>query len=151
MRSVTNVFGSSEENSALFQLSRFEHIFVFFVSRSRFRRSSFCVLVFCVFHSRSFVEVSSCHWRPMTVRQDRRWQTQKKKGWMAGQVRMEELLAKAVTIGCRRRTCGQDRSVAGVRQTFRQWCKAHTCRLYQPRGRWSESSSSGEGEGKVLA
>ena len=29
MRSVTNVFGSSEENSALFQLSRFEHIFVF--------------------------------------------------------------------------------------------------------------------------
>ena len=73
-----------------------------FVSRSRFRRSSFCVLVFCVFHRRSYVEVSSCHWRPMTVRKDRRWQTQKKKGWMAGQVRMEELLAKAVTIDCRK-------------------------------------------------
>ena len=42
MRSVTNVFGSSEENIALyhfllkcFQLSRFEHIFVLFLFPGR--------------------------------------------------------------------------------------------------------------------
>ena len=30
------------------------------------------------------------------------WQTQKKKGWMAGQIRKEELLAKAVIIDGRK-------------------------------------------------
>ena len=37
----------------------------------------------------------------MTVRKERGWQTQKK-GWMASQVRTEELRAKAVTIDGRK-------------------------------------------------
>ena len=37
-----------------------------------------------------------------------------------------------LSFSARRRTFGQDQSVAGVTQTFRQCCKANTCKLYQP-------------------
>ena len=51
---------------------------------------------------------------------------------MAGQVRMEELLAKAVTIDGRKewycRFCSE-----GARQTFRLYCKENTSRLFPPR------------------
>ena len=75
---------------------------------------------------------------------------------------MEELLTSPVTlmtarsgvvVYARRRTFGQDRGVAGARQTFRQCCKTNTCKLYQPRvveaGR--NLHRQGDGDQKVLA
>ena len=62
---------------------------------------------------------------------------------MAGQARMEELLAKAVTTdghkerhcrSARRRACGQDRSVEnveGVQRTLCRCCRAHTRELFR--------------------
>ena len=95
----------------------------------------------CGFDRNSFVDISSIHRGPDRSKGER-WQTQKKKKWVAGQGRMEELLTSPVTlmtarsgvvVYARRRTFGQDRGVAGTRQTFRQCCKTNTCKLYQPR------------------
>ena len=71
---------------------------------------------------------------------------------MAGQVRMEELLAKAVTVDVRksdaadtfrRQTFGRGRIVAGATQVFRQCYNVSTCSMCQQNGpSWSESSSS---------
>ena len=73
-------------------------------------------------------------------------QTQKQ-SWMAGQVRMEELLAKAVTIATfRDKTFVRGRIVAGARQIFRQ-CH-NLCQQNGPS--WSELSSSGGVEAQVF-
>ena len=102
-----------------------------------------CVVLCFGFHRCSFVDISSCQWRLMTVR---------KEGWMAVQVRLEEILAKAVTIDGGRdcwycRYCSETnvwtRSQCRRCQTNFP-CKASTGRLHQPR-----ASSSGECEDKV--
>ena len=113
------------------------HIFALALSQSNLDSSFLCVCVFCVcgVDRSSFVDSL----QPVGGG----WQTQKKRRWMAGQVQMEELLARAVNIdgrkewccgfSARRRKCGQGRHVEGVRQTFPQCCKVSTIRLFQPR------------------
>ena len=74
----------------------------------------------------------------MAVRKERDGKRRKGGEGVAGQVRMEELLAKAVIINGRKecycRFCSeQGRSAEGARQTFRQFCKASASGQFQPR------------------
>ena len=96
----------------------------------------------CGFDRSSFVDISSIHRGPVTVRKVRDgrhkrrrdgWQV--KDGWKSYSHKPSLLMVarSGVVVYARRRTCGQDRGVAGARQTFRQCCKTNTCKLYQPR------------------
>ena len=119
MRSVTNVFGAEEENIVLYhfcssvsncQDSSICSCFCVPVAIPVISLFRSCVVVFTATVSLKFLPVNG---RPMTVRKERRWQV--KYGREASCKNCYSLMvAKTGTVvSARRRTCGQDRSVAG--------------------------------------
>ena len=109
----------------------------------------------CFGFSRSFVE--------NTGGKEEGIQTQKRNGFMAGEVRQRRVAGKSVChrwqegvvlpLLFRNQRLDKRPSVEDAKRTFRRGCKASICKpCARGRGRsWSVSSSSGDGEDQVLA